>query len=270
MIKRIFIVINFIIILYLIIQPAKKAPQVNLPKVTIAETNIIPDIKFPDLAIRVNSKNKAVQSFSCNKVNIRIWEAGKSLKVSGSIYYEKPKKFRMTVKTILGKELDLGSNNEIFWYWSKRDENPGLYWAKYEDFNKSRLKTPFNPIFLRSSLGLEEISDKNVKISYTTGKTIFSYADKNSMGEDIVYSIVVNDNEENITGYTVTNKNGKLVAACKIVKYEKGYPVELIYNWHEENCNMHMTLNNSEINSSIKSDMWQIPNKQPKINMAED
>src|ERR1017187_4932054 len=62
------------------------------------------------------------------------------IRLSGMIYYENSKLFHLELSSFFGPELDIGSNNEYFWYWSRRDSEPGLHFAKHEDFYKSRMK----------------------------------------------------------------------------------------------------------------------------------
>lgn len=109
----------------------------------------------------VNFRNETIKSFSCSDMEVKLWEGGMRIRLQGSLYYEKPKGFRMRINSVFGEEVDLGSNDDVFWYWSRRNKRKGLYYAHHEDFQKTRLKTPFNPLFIRASLGLDLIHFEN-------------------------------------------------------------------------------------------------------------
>ena len=101
----------------------------------------------------INLKNSKIKTFYCDDIKIK---AIKKLTVNlkGKIYFEKDKNFRMFTSSILGKESDIGSNDNQFWFWSRKMNPPALHYAKYEDIYKTRLKTPFHPIWTIECLGI--------------------------------------------------------------------------------------------------------------------
>src|SRR5690606_29557898 len=144
------------------------------------------------------------------------WHGGHRFSLNGALSYEKPFGFRFVMSSFLSKELDLGSNDEHFWYWSKRDRTPGLYWAKYEDYNKTRLKAPFNPMFMRASLGLEPIEIDVAVITESDDDIRAMYPQVDSMGNPIFFSTIINKERKEIDGYLIFNKDGTILASCEI------------------------------------------------------
>ena len=68
-----------------------------------------------------------------------------------------PRHLRLTSRTgLTGKELDLGSNHELFWIWIKRNEPPGVYFARHDTFASSPIQQsiPVRPEWLIEALGL--------------------------------------------------------------------------------------------------------------------
>lgn len=68
-----------------------------------------------------------------------------------------PRHLRMTARTgLTGKELDLGSNNEMFWIWIKRNQPPGIYFARHDSFAASPLQQsiPVRPEWLIEAVGM--------------------------------------------------------------------------------------------------------------------
>lgn len=92
----------------------------------------------------------------------RMKAEGATLAVSGApslrteLALERPRKFRMIAGLILGTELDLGSNDELFWLWAKRNEPAAIYYAKHADVANgiSRQILPLPPTWLIEALGL--------------------------------------------------------------------------------------------------------------------
>lgn len=249
----------------------------EVPKlIVIGDVNPLEEIKptpiIPPILKEIDEKNESIKSFSCDSIIVRTWERGFSYKLSGFLGYEKPDRFRMIFSSVFGKELDIGSNEELFWYWSRRDVRPGIYWAKNEDLYKTRLKTPFNPLFFRSSLGLDKIEpDKAIKIIPRDKAFLVVYQIKSATGEEVLYSKLVDTESKRIEGTVITSTSGKPIASCEIRRFAaNNLPVEILYTWHEENRTVLLSLNSPIVNTQIDARSWQIPNYTPKINMADE
>jgi hypothetical protein len=215
---------------------------------------------------KINEKNNKINCFKSD-CRIKVWEGNKKYTLNGSINYKKLNFFKMQIYSFFGKELDIGSNKNLFWYWSKRDKNPGLYWAYYQDFHKTRLKTPFSPIFMRSTLGLEKIEIKNSYFSKNNNNYMISYERKNSIGEKIFFSILLNKKLECIKGFLITDAGGNLLSSCEI-EWIDNIPNKILYNWKEENKTMLIELKNSSTNIVLEENIFEMPYYKPQINMA--
>ena len=173
------------------------------------------------------------------------------------------------IRTILDRELDIGSNENIFWYWSRRDEYPGLYYAKHEDYSRTRLKTPFNPAFLKECCGLDTIPVKNVKFIEKGNDILVIEEIKNSFNELVMRTIFVNQETELIEGFVITDMVGNPIASCEIQSWNRDkLPMAILFNWHEEKKTMLMELKNPMINMQIQPKVWELPNITPTIDMA--
>jgi outer membrane lipoprotein-sorting protein len=247
-------------------------PTANLPQKhqeLQGQSPLPKQIEPPPLIKEINQRTAKIKSFSCEDVEIKVWQNGHRFKLSGRMYYEKPKNFRFEINSILGKELDLGSNEEAFWYWSRRDPNPGLHWAKHNDYAKTRLKTPFNPFFMRASLGLETLDVSDAKLVENESAMMLVYQRTNGTGQTVLYSVFINKVKKQIDGFVITDLNGKTLAACEIQEWSGDLPTKVLYTWQEEERVMLIRFNRHQLNPVISPTIWQMPNYTPKINMGE-
>lgn len=226
--------------------------------------------EVPAIITEINRRNAAITSFVCERVSVKTWKRGLRIRLSATALYEKDNNFRLRFSSVFGSEMDLGSNDEIFWYWSRRDMNPGLYWAVYADYHKTRLKTPFNPIFMRDTLGLSEISTENARISETSEYVILVYDRYNAMNQPILYSVVLDKATRLMAGILVTDTDGVPLVTADIQHYPDGVLKKILYTWHEENRMLILEFRSPQINVEIPSTNWIPPNKIPQINMAEE
>ena len=242
-------------------------PVVNFP--------IIPIIKVPDepkIPITIeefNQMNSQILSYQNENVSVKIWENGIRLKVSGSISYEKPNGFRMKIHSIMGEETDIGSNDDIFWYWSRRDRNRALYYAIYADYHKTRLKTPFNPAFLKESLGLDTINVLDAKIIENENNIVVTQKRVNAVGQYVMYSIFLNKTNKRMNGIVISDLAGQVLASCEI-QYEGTLPKRITYDWREEKRALMLEFGESKVNQPIPKSTWDKPDYQPQIDMGID
>ena len=70
---------------------------------------------------------------------------------------EPPRRFRLRAQTaITGGELDIGSNDELFWLWIRRHEPPVTLYCRHDDYAKSaaRKLIPLRADWMPELLGL--------------------------------------------------------------------------------------------------------------------
>lgn len=267
-IQTVLIVIVFLIkLLEPVPQPTITQPP---PIQEIVEDPEQPKQPLPDLVLEINQRNSKISSFSCEDMIIKTWERGMKFRLNGEIHYEKDRSFRLVLASVFGSELDLGSNDTIFWYWSRRDKHPGLYWSKHEDFYKTRLKTPFNPMFMRDTLGLNVIEEEGAKIGETEKEIIVAYERISSMRDPILYTIVINKALKKISGFIITDPQGNPLAVAEITEYKNDLPSQLLYTWYEEGKTLLLEFRNPQINLHIPSNLWSPPNESPKIDMSKE
>ena len=102
----------------------------------------------------VNQNSLRIQSFSTSSATISGpgWPS-----LRASIAFQRPRLFRLRAETgLTGPEVDLGSNNELFWFWVRRDQPPAIYYCRHDQFLTSRARQtiPIEPNWLLDSFGI--------------------------------------------------------------------------------------------------------------------
>lgn len=104
-----------------------------------------------------------VVNFNSSRVQ-QIESSGATLSVAGaprleaSYAFERPKRFRLRAETrIRGAELDLGSNDSVYWMWVRM--NDAVYWGEHAAFHRSTARNilPVSPDWLIEALGIVEL-----------------------------------------------------------------------------------------------------------------
>jgi hypothetical protein len=103
----------------------------------------------------VNRNSSQIRSFSTNHASL----SGQGVPALGaSVAFERPLRFRLRAQGAFGTEADLGSNDELFWFWLRRSQPPAMYYCRHDQFAASpaRQTTPFEPKWLIEALGVME------------------------------------------------------------------------------------------------------------------
>ena len=112
------------------------------------------------------TRDQVIAAVNANTSRVQTLHSQGSMSIAGvpalnaEIAVERPRKFRFRAGTsLLGPELDLGSNDELFWFWAQRSPEPGVFYARHDQFATSRARQmiPIEPAALVEALGLLEL-----------------------------------------------------------------------------------------------------------------
>lgn len=110
----------------------------------------------------VNANTHRVQSLQTQGASVSIPGLPS---INADIQLERPRHLRFRAGTqLLGPELDLGANDELFWLWAARMPESAVYFARHEQFASSRAREllSLEPAWLIEALGLVEIDPATV------------------------------------------------------------------------------------------------------------
>jgi hypothetical protein len=115
-----------------------------------------------EAVLAVNANTQRVQSLQTHGASVSIPGAPS---IGAEIQIERPRRLRFRAGTqLLGPELDLGTNDELFWLWVARMPDSALYFARHDQFAVSRTRQmlALEPAWLIEALGLVEIDPGSV------------------------------------------------------------------------------------------------------------
>lgn len=206
----------------------------------------------------INEKNNKIKTVKVSKFQIN-----SKIKLTGQIFYEKEKLFKMTVNSFLGKELEVGSDNNYFWYTIKKN----LYFAKHSDLEKTRLKNSFNPIWLVNCLAVQPIHyDSILKMKDKIGAI---EEIKGTCGEKNTKLVLINPQEKRIEGYYLYNKNDKMIASYEITSFKNGFPYKVFTTLYEEGVSAEWEFLDFTTNQKISPTAWEMPKSLTKVDISK-
>lgn len=125
-----------------------------------SDRNTPPPGEVPSVAKLIdylNDNANRVRSITCEDVALTCSLGSQSVGLTGRIDAEKSRNFRMKGKAV-GKEIvDIGSNDNEFWFWSSQDDPPRLNYCSYKEWNEGAARNvdfPFQPDWILETMGL--------------------------------------------------------------------------------------------------------------------
>jgi hypothetical protein len=104
----------------------------------------------------VNQNASRIVSYQTNNASVKIPGMPGIPALSGKIAAQRPGRLRLMASSLMGPEVDLGANDELFWFWVRRNQPPAVYFARHDQFagTAAQQMMPIEPQWLLDALGL--------------------------------------------------------------------------------------------------------------------
>src|SRR5262245_38083086 len=112
----------------------------------------------PTLVGDLNASARRLQTVESRDVFIKARGGDMQGGLTGKLFCEKPRDLRLVADFMGGQAVDMGSNQQEFWYWVKQGQPPYLMHCSYTDLaaGKARVPFPFQPDWIVACLGMGE------------------------------------------------------------------------------------------------------------------
>lgn len=126
---------------------------------------LAPGASRDQIVAAVNQNSARIQSITATGASITIPDTMNLPILTANIAAERPGRVRITAGTALtGQEMDVGSNDQQFWMWVRRNEPPAVYFCRHEQFAGSAIRDmmPIEPAWLLAALGMVDVDPASV------------------------------------------------------------------------------------------------------------
>lgn len=118
-----------------------------------------------EVAAAVN-RTAAIRELSTNTATVDVVSMPALPNLSATINLRRDREFRFKAKppVIMAPSLDMGSNNELFWFEVPEDFGRTLYYARHDQYQRQleRAILPVDPTWLADSIGLVQLDPNQV------------------------------------------------------------------------------------------------------------
>lgn len=206
--------------------------------------------------------------------SVKLHVDGVPVALPASIAVQAPRNFRLLVSHPLsrGQELDIGSNQERFWIWTK--ENPEVMTASHEDVTVAmeELEMPIHihPDWLMEVFGVVPLDAEEFVLkrpNVENGYVDLVATRQSPLGQDVERVLRVNLVRGHISEHLLRLPGGKVLARARMDKFTTvegnvQIPLHLSLEWPDAQMKMVMEIKDPLVNSpelANHTPLWTMP-----------
>ena len=224
------------------------------------------DPQVEEVVDHLNRNIDKLQAWRANNVRIR----ANNLPLSGTLAVERGRHLRLVVNSIAGNEVDMGSNDDLFWIWAKRMPPPEYVYCRHEHTEAVRqaMGIPFEPEWLMQALGVSPLSVKDTKLEIepTARHARLVQQIRSAHGQPLRKVILVDLQRGVILEHSVYDYNGKPLTVARLDDHQLDkasgvvMPRRVKLDWPQSDMSLVMNLGQIEVNpKGIPSQIWDMP-----------
>ena len=224
------------------------------------------DPQVEEIVDHLNRNVDKLQAWRANSVRIR----ANNLPLSGTLAVERGRHLRLVVNSIAGNEVDMGSNDDLFWIWAKRMPPPEYVYCRHEHTEAVRqaMGIPFEPEWLMQALGVSPLTttDTKLEIEPTARQARLVQQVMSAHGHPLRKVILVDLPRGVILEHSVYDYNGKPIAVARLDDHQLDkasgvvMPRRVKLDWPQSDMSLVMNLGQIEVNpKGIPSQIWEMP-----------
>ena len=114
----------------------------------------------------VVNRSQGIRQLSTNSATVKMLSMPSLPKLNATMHLEREKNFRLraSLPIVMGAGMDLGSNDEVFWFEVPEGVSKTLYYARHDQYRQQleRAILPVDPSWIMGALGLVQIDPNTV------------------------------------------------------------------------------------------------------------
>jgi hypothetical protein len=205
----------------------------------------------------LNQNSQRIQSIQCTEMDLDCKADGQPFGLRAHMCCERPKSFRLNAEVLGKPAVDMGSNNQEFWYWISKAEPPYLVHCSYQDLAQGgvRMPFPFQPEWVLAALGMGEYGPaEQYQVRQRSAYLDLIQETVNSQNQRVRKVTVFNRSRSpvQVQAYLLQDANGKEICSAYIQEVQNVggamLPRRIKLIWPEARLQLTMKLEDVTIN----------------------
>lgn len=218
------------------------------------------------LVAYLNDNSRRVQSLECRGLDLDCRQRSQAVGLSGWMVCQKPKSLRMGGKVLGHPAVDMGSNDQEFWYWISKADPPYLFHCSHQDLAQGQARVmpfPFQPDWVVEALGIGEYGPpENYQVAVRASTVELVQRATSPQGQPIRKVTVFNRGQvrgtaPQVMAYLVQDANGRDMCAAYITETQQDratgavLPRRVRLIWPAEQIELKMKLDEVTVNPQM-------------------
>lgn len=211
----------------------------------------------------LNDNARKLQTLECRELDLQASQANQPIGLMGQMVVQQPRSFRMHAMVAGTNMVDLGSNNDEFWFWIGKSEPPYLFHCSHQDFSQGRTKMPFpfQPDWIMEALGMAQ-HDPNKQYEVRNNRQSVELVEPSvtPQGQPVRKVTVFQRTPLQVTGLSIRDMTGKDICTARIVSvgHDRAtgatYPRNVQLDWPADKVRLNMRLDAVNVNQNLPQD----------------
>lgn len=219
----------------------------------------------------VNANGARIHSYHAPNASIGITSVPLMPSLQSTIALERPRRFRLRsqLSGFTGPELDVGSNDELFWFWTKRNPSRELYFCRHEEYATSLAPQimPVEPDWLFEALGLTTlVPEEIVRGPEPVGVNRLELRSLRQTAFGPLHRITLIDASSGwVVGEQLFDESSRLLASATMSGHRRDetnnvtLPRRIEIQWPPTQMSLAIDIHELEINAPANERMWEQP-----------
>lgn len=203
----------------------------------------------------LNDNARRIQAIQCNSVAIDCKQGNQNAPgLDGMVVLQKPNMFRLKAKVLGQNAVDLGSNQEEFWYWISKADPPYVFHCSHAAMaaGQVRMPFPFQPEMILAAMGIAEY-DPNKPYEVKANGQLAELRERVSSPQGKVVTRVTvfqrapaQAGKPQVLGHVLYDEAGKVICSVQVqeiqVVRQTGavLPQKVVFQWPDQQVEMTM------------------------------
>lgn len=236
-----------------------KGPETKPPPVTGEAPPVSAYVEY------LNDNSRRIDTLRCTEIHFTCWQGIASFGLSGKMVAQKPQNFLMSADLIGSRAVDVGSNDQEFWYWISKAKPSHQAYCSYKDLKEGRVKElpfPFQPEWIMETMGMGSYGPADRYRMEADGSTIKLVEESRSSQGKRRKIIVMNRRPvqsptPQVTAFLLVDEAGKEICSAHISETQLDrntgavIPRRLEFRWPEQRFKMAMKLDGTAVNAVV-------------------
>lgn len=225
------------------------------------------EASLDEIVDHLNQGRSRVMGWSSTDVKVAVHGQGMVPRLNAAISVESPRRLRLMATSLRGTEVDFGSNDERFWFWTREPEPSVVLTGSHESLQRHQASPiPFPPEWLMEALSVVPIDPQGLTLERTASPGRVELISTTILqGQRMTRVMTVDLSIGEIVEHSLLDANQQLIAKAALSDFKRTstgviLPHRIDLSMPDTKTELSLAIRQIDVNPHIPSERWQFQN----------